>query len=137
LKQLPELIRQNRERAAEFDRSAGFPSDFRATARQHLAVLQGGQISTTNAPLILSGHQPELFHPGVWFKNFLLSSVAQSISGLGINLVIDNDAIRSPAIRVPTNRSAAAEVVVVPFDAPGEELPWEERSILDLQLFRN
>jgi hypothetical protein len=23
--------------------------------------------------LILSGHQPNLFHPGVWFKNFALS----------------------------------------------------------------
>src|SRR5262245_16826876 len=26
-----------------------------------------------NAPLIISGHQPELFHPGVWVKNFALA----------------------------------------------------------------
>ena len=29
-----------------------------------------------NAPVILVGHQPELVHPGVWFKNFLLSELA-------------------------------------------------------------
>ena len=27
-----------------------------------------GTVSTT--PLIVTGHQPELFHPGVWVKNF-------------------------------------------------------------------
>src|SRR6187431_714653 len=28
-------------------------------------------------PFILSGHQPELYHSGVWFKSFLLSAASQ------------------------------------------------------------
>ncbi|HEY2410812.1 MAG TPA: hypothetical protein VGI40_01135 [Pirellulaceae bacterium] len=134
---IPELIRKNLDLGSEFDRRAGFRIGFRVAAREWLSVLSGSQIKTTAAPIILSGHQPELFHPGVWFKNFLLSSIAQSAAGVGINLIIDNDAVRSPAIRVPTSRTAQAEVVAIPFDAPAEELPWEERSILDEQLFRN
>lgn len=28
-------------------------------------------------PMWLAGHQPELFHPGVWIKNFALSGLAR------------------------------------------------------------
>ena len=31
-------------------------------------------------PLMVSGHQPELFHPGVWIKNFALHSIAKKHS---------------------------------------------------------
>src|SRR5687768_4259463 len=36
---------------------------------------QSGGIATQPS-LVLAGHQPELFHPGVWLKNFMLHSVA-------------------------------------------------------------
>ena len=29
------------------------------------------------SPLLLAGHQPELFHPGVWVKNFALAGLAR------------------------------------------------------------
>ena len=32
----------------------------------------------SDAPVVLAGHQPQLFHPGVWFKNFVLSSLAEA-----------------------------------------------------------
>lgn len=137
LADIPNVIQRNRELAAEFDRRAGFPSGFRSAARRWLVAREVDQGKTAHAPLILSGHQPELFHPGVWFKNFLLSSLAQSVSGIGVNLVIDNDAIRSPGIRVPTKADGVPEVVVVPFDKPKEELPWEQRLLLEPRLFEN
>ena len=28
--------------------------------------------------IFMAGHQPELFHPGVWFKNFALGALAPS-----------------------------------------------------------
>ncbi|MFN9917551.1 MAG: hypothetical protein ACK53L_33510, partial [Pirellulaceae bacterium] len=45
-------------------------------------------------PLILSGHQPELFHPGVWFKNFLLSSLAARHQAVALNIQVDHDLSR-------------------------------------------
>ncbi len=39
----------------------------------------------------LCGHQPQLFHPGVWFKNFLMDRLAQQVHGLAIHVIIDND----------------------------------------------
>ena len=41
--------------------------------------------------IFLSGHQPKLFHPGVWFKNILLAELAKKHSATAINLIIDND----------------------------------------------
>src|SRR5688572_4516670 len=59
---------------------------------------------SSTTPVVLSGHQPEFFHPGVWLKNFVLSECtnlpnsleAPPIPGIRtptfcINLVIDND----------------------------------------------
>ena len=28
-------------------------------------------------PIFLAGHQPQMFHPGVWFKNFVLGRLAE------------------------------------------------------------
>jgi hypothetical protein len=137
LTETPAVMRRNRELAMEFDRRAGFAAGYRAAARQQLVSQVGLSASGADAPLILSGHQPELFHPGVWFKNFLLSAIAESVSGTGINLIIDNDAIRSPGIRVPRKGGALPEVVVVPFDATAEELPWEQRKILNAKIFQD
>src|SRR5437773_2460235 len=33
--------------------------------------------SLADVPFVLSGHQPELFHPGVWYKKFVLGPLAR------------------------------------------------------------
>ncbi len=53
-------------------------------------------------PLIVTGHQPELFHPGVWIKNFATASIADASGGVGLNLIVDNDIPKSSSIAVPT-----------------------------------
>lgn len=58
--------------------------------------------SIDSIPFILSGHQPELFHPGVWFKNYLLSSIGEKTGGLAINVVVDHDLARSLSLLTPS-----------------------------------
>ena len=45
--------------------------------------------------IFLAGHQPELFHPGVWFKNFALGDLARRYQATAVNLVIDSDTVKS------------------------------------------
>jgi hypothetical protein len=52
-------------------------------------------------PLVLSGHQPTLFHPGVWFKNFLLGELAAKLGGIGIHFLVDQDAAGGVGFQVP------------------------------------
>ncbi len=88
-------------------------------------------------PIVMAGHQPVLFHPGVWFKNFALSHVAQQTGALAINLVIDNDVASGSSIRVPSLASEASQAsyVSVPFDDAGGGVPYEQTTIQNRDVF--
>ncbi len=107
---------------------------------------------TDLSKLILSGHQPELFHCGVWFKNFLLSELSRNSGAIGINFLVDNDLCRSTAIRVPSLRNRATTSAsqnsslmgqgellqqVVPFDSPRAAIPWELRRLESHETWQN
>lgn len=84
-----------------------------------------------SAPVLLAGHQPQLFHPGVWFKNFALGELARRLGAVPINLIIDSDTIKSASLRVPGGTSEQPHVTSLPIDAAGPPLPYEERRVLN------
>ena len=81
--------------------------------------------------VLLAGHQPQLFHPGVWFKNFALSTLAERHRAVAVNLVIDSDTIKSASLRVPSGSVSQPHVESVPLDRALAEIPYEERAIID------
>ncbi len=54
-----------------------------------------------SAPWFVTGHQPELFHPGVWIKNFAVGHLARRHGGVALNLIVDDDTPKWASIRVP------------------------------------
>ena len=86
-------------------------------------------------PIVMGGHQPELFHPGVWLKNSALDAYARAVSGTAINLVVDSDRCVRTTVGVPIGTPHEAHLEEVPFDSPAAEMAWEERGILDPDLF--
>ncbi len=88
-------------------------------------------------PVVVTGHQPELFHPGVWVKNFATAAIAQAHGGLGINLIVDNDIPKSSSIRVPTLVDRQLRTVRVEFDQWKGEAPYEDLIVRDESLFRS
>ncbi len=87
------------------------------------------------APLFVGGHQPTLFHPGVWVKNSIIGALASQNAGAALNLVVDTDTFSGTALRVPTGPREAPAVAMVPFDQPRPRQPWEEARIIDRELF--
>jgi hypothetical protein len=85
--------------------------------------------------VILAGHQPEMFHPGVWLKNFVLARLAKEHEGVAVNLQIDSDAMKSASMRVPGGSVEQPRLENVPFDRAAAEMPFEQRSILDRACF--
>jgi hypothetical protein len=113
-------------------------------ASQHVASYHLASVSENPAalidcsrPLILTGHQPEMVHAGVWLKNFAAASLAKSRGGVALNLVIDGDACRSTSIRVPGGTPSEPRFAAVEFDRPAEKVPWEERSVVDEGAWRS
>lgn len=54
-----------------------------------------------DVPLIATGHQPELFHAGVWAKHFLIDRLASQLGGAGIDIVVDTDRAEAVELRLP------------------------------------
>ncbi len=54
--------------------------------------------------VVVTGHQPELYHPGVWIKDFLLQRVADETGAAAIDLVVDSDGFDSLEIHSPCLR---------------------------------
>jgi hypothetical protein len=49
-------------------------------------------LSEDARPLIATGHQTELYHPGVWIKNAAIDAAAHRIGALAIHFAVDTDA---------------------------------------------
>lgn len=148
---LPETVTRNIERLADanYDVQGRSLAELSAAARRNLiefAYAYSSQYrdvpdrwqtfeSLGGGPFILSGHQPEMFHPGVWYKNFVLGGLARRVGGVGIHLLIDSDLCRTASIRVPSGSLEEPRVDFVSYDSPAMEMPYEERSILDMPRF--
>ncbi len=112
-----------------FDAAVGY-------TRQYLPEVDQWLPELSLERFVMAGHQPTLFHPGVWYKNFRLDALAKRFDALAVNLVVDNDLLASPAIGCPKQGDAGpASVAMLKMDQPTATLPHENRSILDGMLF--
>ena len=48
-----------------------------------------------------TGHQPELYHPGVWIKDFLLQRLAEETGATALDVVVDSDGFETVAVTSP------------------------------------
>ena len=88
-------------------------------------------------PLLVSGHQPELFHPGVWIKNFALHSISKKHALTPLNLIIDNDVVKHASISVPMIPVGGKKSVQVNcnFDQDNSGMPYEDWMIKNHEIF--
>jgi hypothetical protein len=87
--------------------------------------------------MILAGHQPTLFHPGVWYKNFVLQELAERTDAVAINLVIDNDHDALRAIPVPTGGIDDPRLQLVRYDSGTSAGPFETEQLGNRQVFES
>lgn len=92
-------------------------------------------VPDATAPLFVAGHQPQLFHPGVWAKNFVLGGLTDGAGGSGLNLVVDNDTLSRTGILAPAGNRAAPRFETLHYDEPRPPQPWEDARIVDAAEF--
>jgi hypothetical protein len=139
---VPNAIQENqRILNADAPRIAGHSlQEFRKLARAEALSAARDYLSSqgeplpcaTQGPLLVSGHQPELAHPGVWLKNFELHRLVKRVNGVGLNLIVDNDTLKSTSVRLPRYHAEIPERVQlqrVYFDETQGERPYEDYSI--------
>jgi hypothetical protein len=62
---------------------------------------------------VVTGHQPLLYHPGVWAKVFLADRVARQLGGTAIECVVDTDGFDALATAVPCAPEPCRRVVTL------------------------
>jgi hypothetical protein len=107
------LARANADSAASWTFGvAGMDArDVRALARAEALAAATGFCARLGIPtrpvegepglIVMTGHQPELYHPGVWAKDFLLQRLADEIGAAAIDVVVDSDGFDSVGMRIP------------------------------------
>jgi hypothetical protein len=93
-------------------------------------------------PVVMAGHQPELFHPGVWVKNFVLGGLRSQLGAVPVNLIVDNDTVKTTSLHFPVLREPLPPApefqpyrAAEPFDLPAAGEPYEEYAVRDESLF--
>jgi hypothetical protein len=151
LEEVEGLLAVNRKLLADGPALCGQPlSELRSRARAAAVDAARTYLEAAGEPvpaveagsLLMAGHQPDLFHPGVWVKNFALCGLACRHGATALNLVVDNDTVKATALHVPVARIPLPPVtesrphrVTVPFDRWAQEAPYEERPVRDEGLF--
>lgn len=146
--ELTGLVRTNVDRLSEADVILnGTPlrtlrqrvrSEVMAEAAAYTSSLTGNDVNLPHfSRVIVTGHQPELFHAGVWAKNFATAGLARATDATALNLIIDNDTITSTQIKVPTGTHQAPKIEWMAYDQSRPQQPWEEAKILDPAVFRS
>lgn len=116
----------------------GIPlSQFREQARNELFAASNQP--APSGPIIITGHQPELSHPGVWLKTFAAAGYSQKLNGTALNLVVDTDAVKSLAVRLPVWNADPKRVHVelIGYDTGEVDVAYEMRSIDDESHFES
>jgi len=61
------------------------------------------RVPREDSPLLVTGHQPFFFHPGVWIKHLLVGRMAATGEGVGaLSIAVDNDTFEEIGVDVPT-----------------------------------
>lgn len=117
-----DLLRHNRELSTGY---TDWIRDLRDKARREISGYLG--ITLEAKPLVVSGHQPELFHTGVWFKNFVLHRLATSYDCVPLNVQIDHDVVKDINLSIPVLRAGRLTLATckLPTSERGDSLPWE------------
>ncbi len=126
---LAQLIDDNRRR---LDTStcpiAGFSlGELREMTRQSLLGPEGRRA------LVVTGHQPEFYHAGVWAKNVVASRLARDLCGTAVNLIVDNDAPKKTSLSVPHLISGVPKALEVPYAPYHPGWTFEQMNAFDPQ----
>jgi hypothetical protein len=148
----PAVLAENRRRLDAIYQSSrgGWLSNIAAVARRDLvaaclhdmasyllpssvsAMEQTIPSGSERLAILLSGHQPQWFHPGVWFKNALSAKHAAALGCIPVHFALDSDTLGRAEVRSLAGDPAHPSLVTVPYDQPSPEIAIEDRAVVDI-----
>jgi len=88
--------------------------------------VRAGLTDEPAGPLIVTGHQPEFFHPGVWAKYVAADCLAGRVGGRVLHLVADHDVPKRASLAVPVCTAGRLQVQELTLPGVDRRLAYEE-----------
>ncbi|MCF7958349.1 MAG: hypothetical protein K9M57_07875 [Phycisphaerae bacterium] len=113
-------------------------SSWRKNCRTELLAMAGGYTGELDGksfelfeerPLIVTGHQCQFNHCGVFVKYLLLSYLGRVKGGVALNLVVDSDIPKNTHLAVPVKGEDGLDVCLVHLGNIVDDLPMEYQSL--------
>jgi hypothetical protein len=82
-------------------------------------------------PIVMTGHQPEFIHAGVWAKHIAASKLAAAMHAKTVNLVVDSDEAKHTSLAVPRRVGSNIEWTSIPYAHTRRGVPYEDIARLD------
>ncbi|MCS5641830.1 MAG: hypothetical protein NZ807_01045 [Dehalococcoidia bacterium] len=150
VKQSGELLRSNQQRLLAFaevliagvrfdDLQTAARRELKDAAIRHTQTYQSVDAESIHAveTIALTGHQPTLFHPGVWFKSFCLAAITRQVQALGIHLIMDQDLATPSTVQCPSGTPALPALENIEFDIHAPDIVIEDYRLQDNRLFES
>ncbi|HEX8340298.1 MAG TPA: hypothetical protein VF624_05260 [Tepidisphaeraceae bacterium] len=68
------------------------------------AELRAAVTGDAGRPIVATGHQIEMYHPGVWAKNVLIEAAAARMGGVALHVAVDTDSPKHLELRWPAGK---------------------------------
>lgn len=88
---------------------AGWAGLVRRDASPEAALFRKQLGLPTDRPIVMSGHQAQLWHPGIVAKHFAAAALAERVGGVAVWLVVDTDTNEALSLRVPVRAEGAMQ----------------------------
>ncbi|MDG2409873.1 MAG: hypothetical protein P8M53_12765 [Pirellulales bacterium] len=95
------------------------------------------QSDAFSLPIIVGGHQPDIFHPGVWAKNFAIDRWSRENCGVGLQILIDTDVPKSLGMNVPGGSLEDPRLQYIELDRRRDRVPYEAWEVQDTAAFQS
>jgi len=113
------------KKAGEYtEKIKSFYSKFNIAGTENLPSID--DVYKSGKDIIETGHSPILAHPGVMIKHGLVNSIAKKVDGVGINMVVDNDACHDDYLNIPNINGLDSSVERIEFLSGLYNLAFEE-----------
>ena len=81
------------------------------------------------ADIIVTGHQPNWHHCGIFAKNIITDKFARQISGIAVQLVLDHDICNTSIFLPESDNDDLLRLKTVPLERKQRDIPLESRPV--------
>ncbi len=116
------------------------PEVLNAAAAYAKALGFAGAAPGAGNPLMVTGHQPTFFHPGIWLKHLVVDRAARDAGGIGLSMSVDTDTPQEIGADVPHRDGRQLRLAHETLLRVGPDVPYEAidaPSAADWQRFVN